>query len=407
MCLPLKLTASELPMTTPEDVGFSSQRLELISEFTRRNIEEKKHVGIVTMVARHGKIVHFDSVGKYGLDNDKPMGKDTLFRIYSMTKPIVTVAAMMLYEEGRFHLNDPVSKYLPEFKAQKVWVDGAVVPVQSEMTIEQLMSHTSGLTYDYDFLEEVDASYQEVDLRRARDLDQFVARLGSLPLRYEPGTRFHYSFSTDMLGAVIERISGQTLDDFLHERIFKPLEMDDTFFNVPDEKIERMASSHYWDAENETIALSRKEDVLPVQGVTLFSGGGGLVSTAMDYMVFCEMLRNGGSYNGVRILGPKTVWFMRINHLSDEVAAKVTPDQLYDGHLFGLGFAVVVEPGQDHVISSKGEYYWSGAADTKFWIDPVEDIVTILMTQLLSKPWETRYEMKVATYQALTDINED
>lgn len=409
----LPLHAAELAMVTPEEVGFSSEQLGEIAAFVRRDIDDGKLVGVVTMVARHGKIVHFDAIGKYGLDNDKPIDKDALFRIYSMTKPITTVAMMMLYEEGRFQLGDPVYKYLPEFENQKILKDGELVAPERPMTIEQLMSHTAGLTYGYEGDHPVETAYQESALHDSKDLDEFIHKLSELPLRFEPGTRYHYSVATDVLGAIVERLSGMTLEAYFQKRIFTPLGMHDTFFNVPKDKMDRLATNHYWDQEAETIALIPEENVRPVSGVTLFSGGSGLISTAMDYMIFCEMLRNGGSYDGVRILGPKTVQYMTINHLTDEVrnegVGEYPASHLYPGQSFGLGFGVITDPGQSQVISSAGAYSWGGAANTKFWIDPEEDLVAILMTQLMASPWsdETRYQMKIATYQALTELGHD
>jgi CubicO group peptidase (beta-lactamase class C family) len=411
--LSLHLQAAELEFVEPETVGFSSERLGKINEFVRRDIDEGKMVGVVTMVARHGKIVHYEASGNYGLDNDKPIDKDAIFRIYSMTKPITTVAMMMLYEEGKFQLGDPVSKYLPEFENQKLLKDGELVDPQSPMTIEQLMSHSAGLVYGFYGDNPVDLAYQEAGLLESTDLDDFIERLAALPLRFEPGSRYHYSVATDVLGAMVERLSGMSLNDFFERRIFMPLGMHDTHFSVPDNKLDRIASNHYWDNETGSMAVIPDEMSRPVQSVMLFSGGGGLFSTAMDYMIFCEMLRQGGSYNGVRILGPKTVQYMTINQLTDDVrnngADEYPGSHLYPGQSFGLGFGVVTDPGQAGVVTSKGEYSWGGAANTKFWIDPEEDLVAILMTQFLGSPWSdpTRFAMKIATYQALTEIGAD
>ena len=402
---------ADLELVEPESVGMSSERLDKISEFVRRDIDDGKLVGVVTMVARHGKIVHYETAGTYGLDNDRPIDKDALFRIYSMTKPITTVAMMMLYEEGKFQLGDPVSRYLPEFENQKILKDGELVDPQSPMTIEQLMSHSAGLVYGFYDDNPVDLAYQEAGLENSENLDEFIDNLAEL--RYEPGSRYHYSVATDVLGAIVERLSGMTLEAFLEQRILTPLGMHDTFFNVPDDKLDRLASNHYWDAESGGMAVIPMEASRPVQNVTMFWGGAGLISTTMDYMIFCEMLRRGGSYNGARILSPKTVQYMTINHLTDEVRNNGAEDypgsHLYTGQSFGLGFGVVTDPGQSPVISSMGEYSWGGAANTKFWIDPEEEIVAILMTQFLGSPWSdpTRFQMKVATYQALTEISTD
>ena len=274
-------------------------------------------------------------------------------------------------------------------------------------------SHSAGLAYNFGSDHPARAAYQEADIRGSRDLDEYIDRLATVPLRFEPGTRYHYSVATDVLGAMIERLSGMTLEEYFQKRIFAPLGMHDTFFNVPEDKLHRLASNHYWNAEENAMAVVPPERNRPPTGITLFSGGGGLISTAMDYMIFCEMLRDGGRYNGVRILGPKTVQYMTINHLTDDVrnegAHEYPASHLYPGQSFGLGFGVITDPGQSQVISSAGEFSWGGAANTKFWIDPEEELVAILMTQFLGSPWsdDTRYHMKIATYQALTELGSD
>jgi CubicO group peptidase (beta-lactamase class C family) len=404
--------ASEVPRVAPEKVGFSTERLSKITEFTHRNVVEGKHAGYVTMVARHGKIVHFEAVGRYGIDNDKPMDRNALFRIFSMTKPVTAVAMMMLYEEGAFQMNDPVSKYLPQLADFKLYTDGGLSEETYSPTIEQLFTHTAGLTHGWRAeTQPVDALYRDADLYSSADLDEFIERLSTLPLMFEPGTRYHYAVGYDVLGAIIEKISGQSLDEFFRERIFAPLEMDDTFFSVPADKLHRLTSNHYWDRQEGALKLLPEDRQRPDTDVTFFSGGGGLVSTAMDYMVFCEMLRRGGTFDGVRILGPKTIQYMTMNHLPPDVrdngANEFPESHLYKGQYYGLGFGVMLEPGISEVVSSKGEYSWGGIADTKFWIDPEEDLVAILMTQVMGPAWETRYQMKVATYQALEKLNGD
>jgi CubicO group peptidase (beta-lactamase class C family) len=405
------LQASELPTAKPESVGFSSERLQKISEFTQRAVDESQHTGFVTMVARHGKIVHFEAVGRYGIDNDKPMDKDALFRIFSMTKPVTAVAMMMLYEEDKFQMTDPVAKYLPELADLTLYSDGEKADESFNPTIEQLFTHTAGFTYGFRPSEPVDALYNDADLAKSADLDDFIGRVAKLPLAFEPGTRYHYSISYDILGAIVERISGQSLELFFSERIFDPLEMNDTFFSVPGEKRARLATNHYWDREIGALVVAEPDEPISNTDVSLFSGGAGLVSTAMDYMVFCEMLRRGGSYEGVRILGPKTVQFMTMNHLTPAVrnngATDFPASHLYKGQYMGLGFGVMLEPQFSEVISSAGTYSWGGAAGTKFWVDPEEDLVVILMTQLMWAPIDRRYQMKIATYQALTELGSD
>jgi len=408
--LATRLHAAEVNIVEPEAVGFSTDRLGKVTEFVEREIADGNLVGTVTLVARHGQVVHFEAAGRYGLEDDRPMDNDALFRIFSMTKPITTVAAMILYEEGAFHLGDPVAKYLPALANMPLAIDGELVPSQSQMTIEHLMTHTAGLTNGWHIEHPVERAYRDAALRQSPDLNTYIEKLATLPLRFEPGTRYHYSVATDVLGALVERLSGQTLEQFFQTRIFDPLEMHDTFFNVPDDKTARMAGSHLWSAEQQVMVPMPAGLLPPPSGVTLFSGGGGLISTAQDYWRFCEMLRRGGSLDGVRVLGPKTVQAMTMARLTPEVrnngATEYPASHLYPGQSFGLGAGVITDPAQAGVISSKGEYSWGGIANTKFWIDPEEDLVVVFMTQVLGTPHSDRhrFDLKVATYQALTDL---
>ena len=404
------LQAEERANLTPEAVGFSSARLSKVSEFVDREILAGRLAGAVTMIARYGEIVHFESAGRYGLDDDRPLDTDALFRIFSMTKPITTVAAMILYEEGAFHLGEPVTKYLPALEGMSLLVDGQLVAPNNTMTIEQLMTHTAGLTNGWHVEHPVERAYRDAALQNSPDLDAFIKTLGTLPLRFEPGTRYHYSVATDVLGALVERLSGQTLEQFFHERIFEPLGMRDTYFNVPAEKTDRLARNHLCDAKSQQVVPMPDGLIPPPSGVTLFSGGGGLISTAKDYWRFCEMLRRGGHLEGVRILGPKTVQAMTMARLTPEVrdngATEYPASHLYPGQSYGLGFGVITDPAQSQVISSQGEYSWGGIANTKFWIDPEEDLVVILMTQVIGAPYSDRlrFDLKVATYQALSTL---
>ena len=405
-----RLHAADIDIVQPETVGFSTERLAKVTEFVEREIADGNLVGTVTLVARHGQVVHFEAAGRNGLDDERPMETDALFRIFSMTKPITTVAAMMLYEEGAFHLGDPVAKYLPELANMQLSIDGEPAPPQSSMTIEQLMTHTAGLTNGWHIEHPVERAYRDAALHQSADLNAFIDKLATLPLRFEPGTRYHYSVATDVLGALVERLSGQTLEHFFQTRIFDPLEMHDTFFNVPDDKMPRMAGGHLWNAEQQAMGPMPAGLLPSPSGVTLFSGGGGLISTARDYWRFCEMLRRGGSLDGVRILGPKTVQAMTMARLAPEIrdngAAEYPASHLYPGQSFGLGAGVITDPAQAGVISSKGEYSWGGIANTKFWIDPEEDLVVVFMTQVLGTPHSDRhrFDLKVATYQALTAL---
>ncbi len=403
------VSASSLPGARPERVGVSSQRLAKIDALAKGYVDDGKFHGVVTMVSRRGRLIHQNAVGNYGADNDKPIEMDSLFRIYSMTKPVTAVAAMILYEEGKFQMTDPVMKHLPEFENQMLLQGDELVKPATPMTMRQLFTHTAGLTYGTTLDNPVDEMYAEAQLLQSKDLDEFVDKLAKLPLRFEPGTRYHYSVASDLLGAVVERLSGQSLDRFFAERIFEPLDMADTSFAVPPNKLHRLASIHVWDYDKNKAVLVPPEHQQDFEDVTFFSGGGGLVSTAADYMRFCEMLRNGGSVDGVRILGPKTVKFMASDHLTREVWAEgrgqYPSADFYPGQSMALGFGVITNPGITPAISSRGELSWGGVAGTQFWIDPEEDVIGVAMVQLFRSPWPLRFDFKVATYQALTDLN--
>jgi CubicO group peptidase (beta-lactamase class C family) len=401
----------QLPVTEPERVGMSAERLERISRLTRRYVDEGKLAGAVTLVARRGQVVYFDSVGRSNIETGAPMAHDALFRIYSMSKPIAAVAAMILYEEGAFQLSDPLSKFLPELANLEVLQeDGSRAPA-APITMQQLLSHTAGFSYGFNPQDPVDQMYREASLMESRDLDDFVARLAKLPLKFQPGTRWHYSVASDVTGAVVERISGQRFDVFLQQRLFEPLGMNDTFFEVPADKAHRLGTNHYYDREAGRLVVMPAEGYPRFKDTTFFSGGGGLASTAADYARFTEMLRAGGSLDGKRILSPKTVEFMTLNHLPALVAADGSGERPglgglggFSGAGFGLGFAVVTDVAASRVIGSPGEYSWGGAAGTIFWVDPVEDLVVVSMIQLMRSPWPLRNELKVLVNQAITEL---
>ena len=351
------------------------------------------------------------------------MQVDDLFRIYSMTKPITAVAAMQLYEQGKFQLTDPVTKFVPELKDLKVLdASGEFVPAAREMTMHQLLMHTTGMSYGFAAATDaVDQRYAMADLWASKDLDDLAARIGKLPLKFHPGDRWHYSVAVDITGVVVQRLSGQPFDEYLEEHIFAPLGMTDTFFEVPESERERFVPNHFLNPETGALTntkyapppFSYRDGVAMIDyfDVSLFSGGGGLVSTAMDYAKFSEMMRRGGSFNGARILGPKTVAFMTKNHLAedsmlDSWGEKPTDDIGRPGFGFGLGFGVVTDSTAISIMGSDGEYNWGGAAGTVFWIDPVEELVVISMIQLMQSPWPLRSDVKVAVYQALTETYE-
>jgi CubicO group peptidase (beta-lactamase class C family) len=399
-----------LPLTRPEQVGISSERLARITELNRSYIAAGKLAGTVTLIARDGKIAYFDAQGVTDISTGAPMQTDSLFRIYSMTKPITSVAALILYEEGRFQLRDPLSRYLPEFADMQVMqADGTLAPAGA-ITVQQLLTHTAGFSYGFSDTDPVDKLYRERELLVAPSLDEFVERLADIPLRYEPGTRWAYSVAVDVTGALVERLSGQRLDRFLHDRLFEPLGMRNTFFEVPAEKLTRFGVNHFWDPKAGKLAVLPEQPYPRYQGTTFLSGGGGLVSTAEDYARFAEMLRAGGKLGDVRILGPKTVELMTMNHLSAVIAsddgrrAEIGDADERRGTGFGLGVAVVEDVPQSGEIGSVGEYGWGGAAGTEFWVDPVEELVVVGMIQLVEAPWPWRAELKSLTYQALTEL---
>jgi CubicO group peptidase (beta-lactamase class C family) len=398
--------AKNVIISTAENVGMSTERLKNLDRMGDRYVADGNYSGLVTLIARKGKIVHFKAHGNVGVDNDTPMETDTLFRIYSMTKPVTAIAAMILYEQGKFHLNDPVSKYLPQFADLKVLVDGELVAARSPILMRQLFIHTAGLSYGSNPDDPVDIEYQKAQLLQAGSLDAFIAKLAKLPLRYQPGERYHYSVSVDLLGAVIEKLAGLPLDQFFKQRIFQPLQMNDTFFQLPSSKKQRLASDQYWDAHANTIAVMPAGQSRCYDDVGLFMGGGGLISTAYDYFRFSQMVLNGGELDGVRLLGPKTVELLASNHMTDTVRS-VGKHDLYAGQSMALGYGVVTDPALMPATSSKGELSWAGFAGTKFWIDPQEELIGIGLVQLYRSPFPLRFDLKVGAYQALTKLNKN
>lgn len=386
-----------------ERVGMSSERLEHFDELGERYVESGDYSGLVTLIARKGKIVHFKAHGNYGVDNLKPMETDTLFRIYSMTKPITAVAAMTLYEQGKFHMNDPVSRYLPQFSDQKVLINGELLTPEEPMLMRQLFMHTAGLTYGFVADHPVDVAYQKAQLFQSKNLDEFVDKVAKLPLRYQPGERYHYSVSMDVLGAVIEKLSGMPLDEYYAKTIFEPLKMNDTFFELPQDKKARFASDQFWDVENNKVMAMPADQSRPFDEVGLFMGGGGLISSAYDYFRFSQMVLNGGELDGVRILGPKTIEYMVSNHMTPEVRS-VGKHNLHAGQSMALGYGVT-NPALMPATSSIGELSWAGLAGTTFWIDPQEELIGIGLVQLYNSPWPLRFDLKVGAYQAIEKLN--
>ena len=399
------VSSQGFPTAKPEEAGLSSERLDRIKPVMQSYVDQNKLPGLITMVARHGKIVHFE---KYGMmDMGKSMESNTIFGIQSMTKPITSVAVMMLYEEGLFQLDDPVAKYIPEFNDLKVFSsrdkDGIhLVDQIKPMTILQLLTHTSGLTYG---MYEINGNTPVDSMLNAAKcfsgtLKDMIQKLSEIPLQYQPGTKWNYSISTDVLGYLVEVLSGKPLDEFFKERIFIPLRMEDTDFYVPREKINRLAAL-YGPAEDKGIKVIIKPDSARFSRPARFLGGGGrLYSTATDYMTFAQMLLNKGEYNGVRLLGSKTVELMTKNHIPADLLP--VADWYLPGLGFGLGFSVMTDPLV--ILGSEGEYGWAGAYNTYFSIDPKEDLIWILMTQFYPTfYYPVSKEFKVLVYQAIVD----
>ena len=404
--------ALDLPTAKPESVGLSSERLARISSVVQRDIDAKRISGAVTLVVRHGQVAWFEAQGMADREAGVPMQKDSIFRICSMSKPITSTAVMMLYEEGKFLLEDPVSKYLPEFKNSRVLVKPAngqpyTIPASREITIRDLLRHTSGLTYNWNG--DVGQAYQDANV--ASGLLQYdgtiadcVKGLGKVPLLFNPGDRWEYSLSVDVLGRLVEVVSGVPLDQFLKTRILDPLGMKDTYFFLPQDKVARLATAYtYYDDKG----LARFPDKPIVEGTfaysadypyngprKLFSGGAGLVSTAMDYARFCQMMLNGGALGNVRILSRKSVELM-----SHDQLGKIDPDRG-----FGLGFGVDGVKGPLAEVGSSGSFNWGGFFFTSFVIDPKEDLVVVSMAQLHPAGGLTLEQtVQNLAYQALTE----
>jgi CubicO group peptidase (beta-lactamase class C family) len=369
-----------LPEARPETLGLSQVRLARASDALKREVDKGTIPGVTFMVARRGQIGWFDAIGRQGPADAAPMAKDSIFRIYSMTKPIVSVGIMTLVEDGHVLLTDPIAKFIPEFANQKVGVetDGTLelVPVERPITIQDLLRHTSGITYDHTGNSLVQQLYKETRLRSRKITNaEHAAIVAELPLICQPGAEWNYSRSTDILGRIIEIVSGKSLAAFLTERILAPLQMAVTAFFAGEENAARLAEpfpTDPWTGEPVTLFNMLERPVME-------SGGGGLVSTTMDYARFCQMLLSGGTLDGTRILGRKTLQLMASDHLAPHVQIKGT--LLPEGHGFGLGFAVRTHAGLAPFAGTLGQFFWSGMAGTFFWIDPKEDLFAVFMSQ--------------------------
>jgi CubicO group peptidase (beta-lactamase class C family) len=407
LCQPTIL-AGELPAAKPETAGMSSEKLARVVPAMQTFIDEEKVAGAITIVARNGSIVLFEAVGSADIDSGKPMKRDTIVRIYSMTKPITSVAIMMLVEEGNLALDDPVAKHLPKFQDVKVFagMDGDKLLLEEPdrpATIRDLLRHTSGLTYGFFGDTAVDQRYRQADVLNGQGtLADMVTKLGNLPLLYQPGTRFNYSVSTDVLGRVVEVVSGTEFGEFLQERIFGPLDMKDTGFFVTEEKIDRFAANHSPEPDGGLRVTDAPASSRYRRQPRLLSGGGGLVSTARDYMRFCQMLLNQGELDGHRLLREESVAAMTKNQLPGE-AYPINLGGKRDGVGFGLGFSVVVQKTDYSRRSRVGEYGWGGAASTHFWISPQDDLAVVVLTQLMPFNFQMEHAVKPLVYDAVLD----
>lgn len=407
--------------------SFDPDRLGRIKHWMQRWVDQGKYPGAQTLIARHGELIYNDCVGLRDIENGVAWSTDTILRIYSMTKPVTSVAFLMLFEEALVHLDTPLDEILPEFKDIQVLAPGAeridqVEPATTRLTVHHLLTHTSGMTYGFNegvLPTAMNDARVAFNPRRPKakeslsvsdgteDLADMVRLLTELPLQFQPGSRWNYGVSTDVLGRVVEVVSGQPLDRFFAERILGPLGMDDTFFEVPEGKLDRFASC-YLKMPDDPLRLldSGAKSAFAERRVAIHSGGGGLLSTGADYLRFAEMLRGKGALGDVRLLAPKTVEVMTRNALRGDLASMGQPvfaEVSYDGIGFGLGVSVTLDPAIAKAAGSEGDYGWGGMASTVFWVDPVEDLVGMFLTQLVpSSSYPVRKEVRALTYAALT-----
>jgi len=412
---PAAAPAAVLAPAAPQAAGFSPERLKRLDAYMQAQVDQGHLPGATTLVARHGKVVSFETYGKRAIGG-APMTRDTIFRIYSQTKPVTGVAMMILFEEGKWRLDDPVTRFVPEFANLRVYksqnADGTFVtePATRPPTMREIMSHTGGFAYGLRTDQPVEKAYRDSGLLGSKTPQAFIDTIAKLPLASQPGTEWRYSASVDIQGVIVERLSGQSLADFMQTRIFDPLKMTDTGFWLPPAKADRLAALYAIDPKARKLVPADNFMVLDVsQPPPVASGGGGLVSTTADYARFAQMLLNGGELEGRRILAPGTIKLMASNHLSDIVmgapSASFSPAR---GVGFGLDVAVVTNPARAGTLQGEGSYSWGGAAGTWFWIDPKNDLFMLGMIHILGKeanPALARIDQDAATlvYQALVD----
>jgi CubicO group peptidase (beta-lactamase class C family) len=406
-----------MDVVSPESVGLNSQQLNRVGEHLRgRYVEQGKIPGSLALVARHGKVCYLDVAGQRDIERAEPMTTDTIFRIYSMTKPITSVAIMTLFEKGLLSLTDPVHRYIPSWRNLQVRTGGSLPLFTTEacnrpMTIRDLLMHTAGLTYDFMHQTNIDHAYRKLNVGRPAPgytLQHMIDDLAQLPLEFSPGSRWNYSLATDVLGYLVEVISGQSLLEYLNETIFEPLGMHDTSFEIAEDKLPRFASCYERNAAKDLVCSDDGQNS-HFAGRTFYSGGGGLLSTAGDYYRFCQMLINGGTLDGQRVIGSRTLDFMTRNHLPggadmSEFAKGSFAETIYEGVGFGLGFASKLDAAQNGSPCTEGSYFWGGLASTLFWVDPEEELVVIFMTQLMpSSTFNFRGQLEALIYAALDD----
>jgi len=401
---------------TPEHAGLSGARLSRIDGWMDRWVDSGRLAGMSVLVYRRGLVAYRRHTGMADIARGTPMAADTIVRIYSMTKPLTSTALLMLYEEGLFQLDDPVSAVLPSFTAMQVYAGEGRDPVPAErpVTYRDLLTHTAGLTYGFMQATPVDALYRErgIDFQTADGtLAELVDRAAALPLLAQPGAAWNYSIATDVIGRLVEALSGQPFGRFLQERVIAPLGMTDTGWSVPGDKLPRFAANYARGQDGQAVLLDDPATSRFASPRFIASGGGGLVGTASDYLRFCRMILGGGTLNGERLLGRKTVALMTANHLAnprgDDMASMGQArfsESSYAGIGFGLGFSVMLDPARAQILGTPGEVAWGGAASTAFWIDPAEDMAVVMLTQLSpSSTYPIRRELRVLTYAALTD----
>jgi CubicO group peptidase (beta-lactamase class C family) len=406
-----------MDVVNPAEVGMCQQRLGRIGEHLRAQyIDKGKITGSTTLVARRGEVCYLQCEGLMDRERGKPMRADTIFRIYSMSKPVTSVALMMLYENGLFSLTDPVHRFIPQWRDLRVFKSGNLPlfmtePCQQAMTMRDLFMHTAGLTYGFMNATNVDRAYRKLGVQQPRPgytLQNMIDELAQLPLEFEPGSAWNYSVASDVLGYLVEVISGQSLPEYLQQHIFGPLGMVDTSFEIAEDKEERFASCYERNFKKELV-LQDDAAASDYRQRSFYSGGGGLLSTIHDYYQFCRMLINGGELNGQRLLGPKTVAFMTSNHLPGACDMSVFArgsfsETSYVGTGFGLGFAMKIDPVRNGSLGSVGEYFWGGMASTLFWVDPAEELITIFMTQMMpSGTFNFRGQLQSIIYPALLE----